>query len=91
MRAMWRVKSRKLVPISEMSDSHIRNAIAMAGRAFNAELAAAYSMSSSFNPDGMASYVSEQAIERLEELGPAEIVPGYDDLLKEAAKRGIEL
>jgi hypothetical protein len=76
-----------------MSDSHLDNTIKMlertAKRNRDGELAAAYSCSSMFSEDSMASFYCEQEIDSMEEDYDGErfLHPLYEDLVFEQARR----
>jgi hypothetical protein len=93
--AVWTTKSGERLRICDMTDQHLNNAIALLKRSFEKLLAlnisAAYSIGSSFNPDGMASYYCDRDIDMLEAMSPddfaEEACPLYPKLLAEQERR----
>jgi len=93
----WKTKSGETVRICDMTDDHLKNTMRYIQRAaaesLASEISAAYSASSSFNPDGMAAYYADQDIDRMESMCVDEWIeihyPIYDRLEKDAIRRGI--
>jgi hypothetical protein len=94
---LWKTKEGHRLRICDMTDQHIKNAMRYLRRAaeesLSNEISAAYSVSSSFNPDGMAAYYADQDIERMEGMCVDEWIelhyPIYELLEKDAIRRGL--
>jgi len=94
---IWKTKDGRKIPVPDMDDSHLCNAIAMLRRnarcALNAEINAAYACLSSVQGEA-ASDACESDIHMLEKRDPLEHLiistPIYLVMLNEAGKRKIK-
>ena len=92
----WTTRDGSVVRISEMTDSHIVNAIRMLRRNDLANrIALASCWESAFSDETMAGIAAQSAADDLfdDEYsdGPGEFFPVYDDLVREADRRKLKV
>lgn len=71
-----------------MSDEHLLNALRWCEQFHSAAVRQAESFAATVTGE-MATFFAEQSIGQMEEDGPSATVDLYDDLLDEAARRGL--
>lgn len=84
----WTCKDGRKIKIKDMSDSHLKNTIAMLERAHSSLIENAWAACSILQGE-MASYYAEQEIDGLEEVNSTH--PLYDDLVEEQNKRSAKV
>ena len=82
----WKTADGQKVRICDMTDSHLLNAIAWCERK---HLLTQQTMPYPTFQGEMAQYYAEQQYDALQEGGPEESFPLYDDLCADADRRGI--
>lgn len=80
---VWTTKDGRRIAITEMSDEHLRNTIAMLERKGFVNTEAALSPFGYFDADSMAAYYAEQEFNRLKWS------PLFDALEEELYRRGL--
>lgn len=87
----WRQKSG-VIPISEMTDRHLRNSIKLLERRHDDQVSASFGFASTLTGD-MATYYADQECDRLVDVGPQGMFSHdwpwatYNDLVEEARRR----
>lgn len=90
---VWTTKDGKQIKVSDMSDSHLRNTIAMLERATNIKIHnAIYACSVGINSPltgDMAVHAIEQEVDALIDHppDPSEFYPIYNDMVEEYGRR----
>ena len=83
----WTCKDGTRVRIKDMGDDHLVNTIKWLQRHHQYEIAAAYSVASTFSGESMASYYADQDIDYMEQ--EESMHPLYNDLVEEAERRNL--
>ena len=84
----WMTKGGRKIRIRDMTDPHLLNTIMMLERKHSRDVCMLYSLSG-FIQGEQASLDLDSAIDRAEEGGAAESYPIYEDMVREAFKRGL--
>lgn len=89
--ACWTTRDGRKIPIGDMTDAHLLNAIRMVRRTFDREMLAACAIAGKFDPEGMAADCIDREIQVMEDAGPRAVCREYDALADEAGRRGLDL
>ena len=85
----WVTKDGKVIPIHEMSDSHLVNTINFLNKKHTDYANMALLSGPPCFQGEMAQWAAEQEWLSIADSGPEDLFPQYENLIKEADKRGL--